>query len=198
MDYYNKNRKIKCDTIIPLRFLKKSKEHFLNNYSLNYISSGASREVYDDYLNIIPSVIKFPKDWGGAFCNIMEYLIYKHYKHTGRLAKCDLIFHKGIPFLIMERLTDIYGTEENFLNMPETELEEITRSLPYWARKLLDGPQVGYNEHGKLLCYDYSNNYSPLNPRISKELKTLLIKTWEEILKFKEFHGIETKQKHVE
>src|SRR5689334_1284751 len=77
----------------------------------NFLGAGHTRKVYS--LNE-EKVIKIPLLKGDAieYClnaNLVEYLIYKRFNHTGLFVPCQLYFFKGlIPVLIADKILPVY------------------------------------------------------------------------------------------
>lgn len=115
---------------------------FCNQYHYPSAGKGAFRTVYDTNTGW---VIKFPHDVEGIECNLIEANMYKAFKNTGHYAKCYIKFYHGIPLLVMETVTNYFSMKD----APPMGL------LPSWIHHV-DGPQIGYNEKGKLRIYDYA------------------------------------------
>lgn len=114
---------------------------FCEQYGYKEIGYGSFRQVYDTGIGW---VIKFPTDFEGIECNLIEANIYETFKNTGHYAKCYIKLYHGIPLLVMETVTNYFAMED----APPMGL------LPDWVHHS-DGPQIGYTDKGKLRIYDY-------------------------------------------
>jgi hypothetical protein len=156
-------------TTIPTKFIKLVRDTFLSNHNLKFLGKGITRQVYKYNKSF---VIKFPIDFDGIKCNLIEYLAYKRFKHTKRLAKCHLIWLQGIPCLLMEFLKDTIDDNK----------------VPSWAYKYGDGGQVGYDHKNNIKLYDFGYAYQDSNKKLSTNLRKLLLKSWKSILKHQNFY----------
>lgn len=143
--------------------MKKSKWSYLETYlaeierhfkrkGYKYVDEGAFRVVLSKSNKY---VIKVPINEEGISCNLIEELMYKGYNQEENLAQCEIFYFKGIPILKME-----YVMHWVDAGIPESK-------LPKWANKI-DHQQVGLNRSGKLVCYDYGNNWDVI---LSQKLK---------------------------
>lgn len=171
---------------IPAYHLKEICKIIVKFFDLVPLNSGSTRRVYHLNKNW---VIKLPLNGDGILGNLVEYISYK--KYPVRRAKCKLKFIKGMPCLLMEKVDDILPTSYHNLSMTTNQYSKFLKSLPAWVSNLHDGPQVGFNKDGKLVCYDYA--YNDVRKIVGgREYKKMLNKSLEllykhnsKILKFK-------------
>jgi hypothetical protein len=119
------------------------------------IDSGRHRKVYsinNDY------VLKVPRASGFSHINEEEWECFrKRQKYGSRwnkkidFARCYLIQITGVSLLVMERLRHI-RTPEDYWG------DRIPKSWPSWVREI-DCAQCGRNKLGKLVAFDYSDNF---------------------------------------
>lgn len=91
-------------------------------------------------------VIKIPYQFDGMDANRDEYFLYKHQLNKSKnvyYAPCRLLSN---GCLMMRFLKTKISNKQYYL-------------LPFWATNMLDGAQVGYDKSGKLMAYDFSEEY---------------------------------------
>ncbi len=172
---------------IPFSFTQQAIKEFLSQNSLdnNYLGKGGYRKVfkYSDTM-----VVKVPTDTayylGGIVSNFKEFLFYQNHPNKP-LAKCELIFHKGIPILFMEKVNPLartWYTDGFDKKYPEEHS---------FFKNILDGIQVGINSKNEVKCYDYGSEDSFLwYNSLHTDLMNLFIKAWVDIFENKEFYQI--------
>jgi hypothetical protein len=103
----------------------------------SYLGQGRHRRVYKRG-NV---VLKIPLNLAGLEANIMEREIFLNRRNEDIFAPCRML-RNGC--LMMRALDDIF----------------IRLDLhPSWARALIDGPQIGLDKNGKVMIYDYAEEY---------------------------------------
>lgn len=86
-------------------------------------------------------VIKIPMNLDGVAANLMERKIFLERRYDGIFAPCRMI---GDGCLMMRAVDDIYSKEHLH---------------PDWVNNLVDGAQVGIDRNGRVMVYDYSEEF---------------------------------------
>lgn len=109
------------------------------------VHCGRNREVFvfRGYVVKVPLNLNgiADNDWEGSVSNSEEY---PQSDWQVQYARTRMVYVKDIPVVFMEKLEDVTS-------------KEIVRRLgrePNWTG-CVDGGQVGFNKHGRLLAYDY-------------------------------------------
>lgn len=147
------------DCLNDLEKINKLITFFINNKVVP-LSYGTTRIVFE-YKN---KIYKLPIA-GNSTENFYEYFSYISNKgkvyiegKQCNLAKCDLIYHKGIPILEMEKVT------------PITEHIEEYHHYKYMG----DGTQIGYTKRGKVVSFDYGHHSRVLCKNFTPSLQSFL------------------------
>lgn len=102
-----------------------------------YVGSGRHRTVYKRG-NV---VLKIPQSLNALEDNIIEREIFINSRGNKIFAPCRLLSN---GCLMMRALEDLYGSR---------------KLHPHWAMALVDGPQIGRDQNGKIMIYDYAEEY---------------------------------------
>lgn len=117
----------------------------------DWLGMGCSRSVYKYGHS---EVIKIPYSYGGMMDNLVEAWLYDNALNGwaplgvkwGRVtkfkpARCSIIDVEGVPCLVMERVR---------------QLKPKRGCSPKWSNYLCDGRQVGKNNDGILVAFDFA------------------------------------------
>lgn len=106
-----------------------------------YLGSGRHRKVYKRG----GVVLKIPLNLGGAEANIMERLLYISRREEKIFAPCRLLSNGCLMMVALTNTCSCCDYDKNH---------------PSWVRELSDGPQIGFDRSGRLMAYDYAEEYS--------------------------------------
>lgn len=143
---------------LPYLQIQKLKDKFIKEFEYELLGKGSYRigfKVDNDW------IIKFPINSSGMECNLIEAKLYEIYKKTGRYAKCYIKDYHGVPLIMMENIRD-------YFDMDHPPFDKKTfYTLPQWVHHE-DGPQIGFNNDGKLRIFDYGNCINELERWVTK------------------------------
>lgn len=143
-DYFDKIKEQGSDAIseenVRINNLSYKISNYLKSNNWKYISEGRHRKVYKRG----GVVLKIPANLSGFEANIREREIYLSRRNEGIFAPCRLLPN---GCLMMVALNNTRGCCD------------YDKNDPSWAQELMDGPQIGFDRNGKLVAYDYAEEY---------------------------------------
>lgn len=112
----------------------------LTSNNWKYIGSGRHRKVYKKG----DVVLKIPVNLDGVEANVMERKLYLSRRKEGIFAPCRLLSNGCLMMVALSNTLDCCDYDKNY---------------PSWVQELNDGPQIGIDRNGRLLAYDYAEEY---------------------------------------
>jgi len=113
----------------------------------------------------------------GVIANLLEFYISKKYAHLKIFPRVKLVWLNGIPLVIMDKLDEDFSTDRRDKFFDILEKNEI---------ELWDGDyQCGMNSRGRVLCYDFGNEFDLVSKVELKKIKNRAVGVYEELSKIK-------------
>jgi hypothetical protein len=155
--------------------LRKLRDKYTKQY--NQLGTGSYRRTFDLGDGTVAKLPgEFSLDCGentGISANILEYAIYKKHKKTGIFAKTKLIWQLGVPVLIMEKVERGDGPDN-----------EYTAKIRKAKLDFNDGYyQCGKDSTGKMVCFDFGNEFDFLKPKDFEKVKAKYTKVYKKFAK---------------
>jgi hypothetical protein len=122
---------------------------------------------------LVDSCYEDPFD-NGIRANLIEYYFYERYKKLNIMPKTELIWKRGIPLVIMEKV------EVNSVNFSES--QEFFEYLKKNGIELWDGDrQLGKTVDGKVVSYDLGNENENLSERINAKIDRMTLEIYDRL-----------------